>query len=74
MWRLASSIFLTNPLNGRNQSFITPGTGAAQIRVPFSGSMATVTRRGDLHDFANRLDPKGVTIRVNKPGYHAPRS
>ena len=36
-------------------------------RIP--GSMTTVTRRVDLHNFANRLNPKGVTIRVNKPGY-----
>ena len=40
-----------------------------QSLLPFPGSMTTVTRWGDLHDLANRLDPKGVTIRVNKPGY-----
>ncbi len=42
-----------------------PGTDAAQIRIPFPGSMATVTRWGDLHDLANRLAPSGADTVMN---------
>ena len=54
-------------MNLRQQGCILFGPRTTQLRCTLLGGMATVTRRGDLQQFADRLDPIGIAMLVNDP-------
>lgn len=48
---------LPDPLDVRHQRFVPLGTLAAQIWIALPGGVTPVTRRGNLQDLADWLDP-----------------
>ncbi len=59
-------IGLPDAFNLWHQHFVTLGPSAAFERITLQSSSPPVTRRGDLQNFADRLDPKGASVRVNE--------
>ena len=57
-------IGLPDPLDLRLEGIVRLGVYTAQIRVALLSSMVTVARRGNLQNFADWLDPEGVTVLV----------
>lgn len=53
-------------LDLRYQSIITLRSGTALQRIALKHPMVSISRRGDLQNLADRLDPVRVTVRVNK--------
>ena len=60
-------VVLPDLVNLRQQGCILFGPRTTQLRCTLLGGMATVTRRGDLQQFADRLDPIGIAMLVNDP-------
>src|SRR3546814_1888343 len=55
-----------DPLDRRHQQFIAFGTGAAPMRLAPKGCMPAISRRGDLQDLADRLDPESTAMFVDE--------
>jgi hypothetical protein len=49
-----------------SQLLIAFGAGALKLRIALTGSMQPVTRRGDLQNSTDRLDPEHVAVAVNE--------
>jgi hypothetical protein len=52
-----------------SQFIVSMRSRRSQARVTLPGSMASISRRGDLHHFADRLDPEGIAMQVNELPY-----
>ncbi len=63
---IALHVAVPNASNLQAQGLIAPHTATAQGRIAKLGRMPAVTRRGDLQDAADRLDPETVTMLIDK--------
>jgi len=52
--------------NINHQLLVAFGSGAAQLRAALARGVVPVTRWGNLQHLADRLDPIGVTVTINK--------
>lgn len=59
-------IGLPDTLDLRLQKLVAFGADAASGRISKLCSMTSVTRRGNLQDLADRLDPKGVAMLIDE--------
>ena len=59
-------IGLPDTLDLRLEGVVCPGARTSPIRIVLLGGMALVARRGNLQNFADRLDPAGVTVLVDE--------
>jgi hypothetical protein len=58
-------IGVPDPMDLRDKFVILLGPVTAQCWFAYLGCMAPVTRRGDLQNLANRLDPIGIAVLVD---------
>ena len=58
-------IGVPDPLDLRDKFVIVLGPVTAQYRLAHLGSMTPVTRRGNLQNLADRLDPIGIAVLVD---------
>ena len=58
-------IGMPHALDLRDKFVIVLGPVTAQCRLAHSGSMVPVTRRGNLQNLVDRLDPIGIAVPVN---------
>jgi hypothetical protein len=49
-----------------SQFLIAFATGALKLRIPPTGSMQPATRKGNLQNSTDRLEPERVAVAVNE--------
>jgi hypothetical protein len=64
--RTLSHIGLPDPFNLGQQSLVALGARAASVGLTFECGMVSIPGRGDLQNLADRLDPVGISMSIDK--------
>ena len=66
-------IGLPDAFNLRHKCLVAMSPGAALVRLAQQRCMSSVSRRDNLQDLAERLDPEGIALLVNKGSHNFSR-